>query len=712
MSNGINPETRVSQFLSQATLFLLYAIVFLIPLVFYPRLSSVFELCKITVFFILVIWAAVFFLMRVMLLRQLPVLRPALLFPLGAYLCACFLSTLFTLHVPTSRAALAEVAAFYAFYALLVFACGNGKQKERFLWVFLFSSLFVCLYAILQHFRLDLVEWEDESIYLRSTSTLGNPDFVSAYMSLILPLAFCFIFGTKNKIRALYLTALLSTGYISLLFTYSRGGWLSAAAGLLSAWIFLGRAALASRWKTCLVMFLIFGCVSYIVGKQKVMIDQTSVNLSSRLASTVNIQYPSIAIRRHLWHDAIRMVKDNPILGTGLNTFTKAFPKYRSPELSALAGRNRVPEHAHNEYLQVAATLGFFGFFSWLWLIAAALVSGVRMLKNSGADEKYIYAGVLSAFCAFLFQSLVYYPIVATSMFLFLVFALFSSEKRPDDFESSRPFLVIPFSRLTVSIILVSLPLLGLSMSANAVLPFLADFHFRKGEAFVNRRQYKDAAVKFAQAKALSPNNKVYPLFLGKTYEQIAYLLKPPAQKEKEKLLKLALEEYKLAIQVSPLDSFSYLDLGRVYHALGIKYPVMLNEAEKAYLKAIETDPRNCVFYNETGLLYVTKKNAGLARKNFLKAAELDPTFTEAWQNMGISYYREKKYKEALKYLTKAKETAPQNAPIYVQIGLTYLDLKNNKNALLYLKKANELSPKNPAILKAISDIEKGKLKK
>lgn len=77
-------------------------------------------------------------------------------------------------------------------------------------------------------------------------------------------------------------------------------------------------------------------------------------------------------VRAILWGDTIRICQDFPVLGTGLGTFSRVYPHYKSFIW-------KIPyTHAENDYLQAAAELGSWGlvslagfFLAFFWLVLA-----------------------------------------------------------------------------------------------------------------------------------------------------------------------------------------------------------------------------------------------------------------------------------------------------------------------------------------------------
>jgi len=73
---------------------------------------------------------------------------------------------------------------------------------------------------------------------------------------------------------------------------------------------------------------------------------------------------------------ALGMVKERPLLGFGGGTFHSAFPRFKGEHPLGLY------EHAHNDYVEVAADTGLPGLLLLLTLVAASLWRAVRALSD------------------------------------------------------------------------------------------------------------------------------------------------------------------------------------------------------------------------------------------------------------------------------------------------------------------------------------------
>ncbi len=89
----------------------------------------------------------------------------------------------------------------------------------------------------------------------------------------------------------------------------------------------------------------------------------------------------SVDARFQYWHIALRIIKDHPFFGVGLDNFRNAYPLYRTAELDKME-RNTLNSKAHNGYLQIAATMGIPALIFYLGLMASVIMVLWRQKGN------------------------------------------------------------------------------------------------------------------------------------------------------------------------------------------------------------------------------------------------------------------------------------------------------------------------------------------
>ncbi len=87
--------------------------------------------------------------------------------------------------------------------------------------------------------------------------------------------------------------------------------------------------------------------------------------------------------RLMLWHAALRMIHDAPILGLGLGTYERAYPMYSDTMLPLFMDK------AHNDYLELAAGWGLPASLLWLGAIIVFVAMCVRALQRRHRDRLY-----------------------------------------------------------------------------------------------------------------------------------------------------------------------------------------------------------------------------------------------------------------------------------------------------------------------------------
>jgi len=118
-----------------------------------------------------------------------------LFWPTVAY-TTVFVVTTITSVVPTTSiwGSYQRAQGLYTYLAYLILGglvatmMRTSAQRERFITLSLAAATMISIYGIMQHFRLDPLQWRDD-VSIRVASTMGNPIFVAAYLIMIIPLA-------------------------------------------------------------------------------------------------------------------------------------------------------------------------------------------------------------------------------------------------------------------------------------------------------------------------------------------------------------------------------------------------------------------------------------------------------------------------------------------------------------------------------------------
>ena len=239
------------------------------------------------------------------------------------------------------------------------------------------SIIMILVYVVGNGFDVGTISFQ-MSPGRRPGGTMGSANGSANSLILLLTLTFSVLL-TNSKLhwRLLALTA-FGAGIAALLLTSSRGGWLGFVAAM--AVFFLG--AFKMRWVSlklpilmlCMVMGLgVFGGEAIIA------------RLSGPDGGAVQGRIP-------LMYLAAYIIRDNFLLGVGINNFTQAWDPYLTPEFY------RIWLHTvHNKYLLVWSETGIFGIIFYVSFLFSLLIYASRtILTNAMALTSPLALGMLA----------------------------------------------------------------------------------------------------------------------------------------------------------------------------------------------------------------------------------------------------------------------------------------------------------------------------
>ncbi len=218
----------------------------------------------------------------------------------------------------------------------------------------LFGALLVALLSLLQYAggiptNLSWVDIRVSAVTTRVVGTFDNPNMLAGYLVAWLPFAVSRFLDTTIPLHQ-RLVSLLVAGVLglSLVLTFSRGGWLAFAAALF---VIIACQEPRLFWAVPLLLLLAPLVLPPVVWQ--------------RLISIFNLEDTSNMVRLYVWQSSGQMFLANWLLGIGqgLVPFARIYPIYQYGAVPAL--------HAHSLILQLAVESGIFSLFLFLWIAVA-----------------------------------------------------------------------------------------------------------------------------------------------------------------------------------------------------------------------------------------------------------------------------------------------------------------------------------------------------
>ena len=553
--------------------------------------------------------------------------KPTLLWPPMAWVVVAFVLyavvRYFTADVEyVARQELIRVL-MYAFLLLAVISnLYDQESAEIISYTLTVVAVLASSYAIVQYLHHSNRVWNMLSPYPgRASGTYINPDHFAGFLELVLPLPLAFLLagrvGVVPRLLFGYATLTILGGVIV---TYSRGGWVAAAAGLLMLLGFLlchGNHRL--RAALVLLLFLVAGGVT----KHIISNDPSYM----RRISKIDDAGPGVldfTARVEGWNAAAQMWKDHPWWGVGPGHFNTRFEQYR-PEALQLQ-----PDHVHCDYLELIADWGAAGgviVLVGMGVFVFGLVTTWPHVRRAESDfgsamsNRYaFFLGSVSGLFALALHSLLDFNLhIAANAFTgIVVLGLVASNLR---FATKRYWVRI------------GLPLqCALTVVVVGFMTYFAVQMWESGGEMVwTSRADRMEAFSAGQAQALEkartyePKNDQASFNIGECY----WAQSLNGADNYAELAQKAFDAFSQAIRLNPYDPVSWSRAGMCLDWLDRH-----QEAEKYYIQAEKFGPNDNFVVSDIGWHYVQIRDYAAARQWLTRANQL-----ANWQNETAKTY-------------------------------------------------------------------------
>ena len=410
-----------------------YLIFILVPLIFLPSTSELFEFNKIIITYILTTVIVCTWAIRCIVEKKFIFRRTLLDIPILLFLGSNILSLLGSIDIHTS---------WYGYYSRWNGGLLSLISYSLLYWAFVsnldrrtavlsaqcsvLSAIIVSIYASLEHFgfsiscllttgKFDVACWVQD-VQNRVFATLGQPNWLAAY---VVALIWIPISKLRNfqSISNLLIFILL---FLTLLFTKSRSGLLAFAISSAVFWL----PQLKKSIKPFLILNSLFLILTLIIPnpvrdlvlKTK---DQRPTANQGTVLETGGTE--SGSIRKIVWSGATRIWSSsikNLMIGTGPETFAMAYYQYRPVEHNQTSEWELLYNKAHNEYLNYLSTTGLLGLLSYLLLLG--IQCSVFIKKSPNTEYRLLNTALLAGWLTISITNFWGFSVVIMQLFLFL----------------------------------------------------------------------------------------------------------------------------------------------------------------------------------------------------------------------------------------------------------------------------------------------------
>lgn len=331
----------------------------------------------------------------------------------------------------STRLAILQLLVYLVFLvAASTFVNSPSRLRKIIVTIIVFGSS-MAFYGILQRFAgLEEIYGFRPVKHAFPFASFINQHHFAAFMEMTVGIALALLFGgaTKKNKRIFLLVAVVIMG-MAVIFTGSRGGMLSllgvvgfiVAANILrkppraaeegGETVALARHLAAFRRNFAIlggglvVIIILFGSVLLLGGDESLL---RGIGFTTQADASNG--------RIHFWQTALRIFRDYPILGAGLDSFGIAFSQY-----DTWNGAYRI-EQAHNDYLQILADAGIAGFLCVAAFIFLLFKRGLRtVVESTDPFRRNAAVGALAGCCGILIHSFFDFPLRTPSNALFFL---------------------------------------------------------------------------------------------------------------------------------------------------------------------------------------------------------------------------------------------------------------------------------------------------
>jgi O-antigen ligase len=285
----------------------------------------------------------------------------------------------------------------YLSLAMLMLVTTTFKKLESFkpiLWALMlagFVNVAYCLWVVLFG---DFIGWTNP--YKNILGTLGNPNFIGAFLGMFISVYVAYLFNPKLNIRYRILGIfILLIAFYEVKSSHAVQGVVVSAGGIALVGFFVIR----SKAKGNLIPAIYSSTVAFL--------GTVAVLGALQIGPLTSIVYKtSVSLRGEYWQAAINMAKMNPWSGVGMDSYGDWYRRARDAQAMILPGPNVVTNAAHNVPLDLLAYGGVPLFVSFLALFIISAIAVFRLIFRK-REYNWVTVGLVVGWTCYHVQSII-----------------------------------------------------------------------------------------------------------------------------------------------------------------------------------------------------------------------------------------------------------------------------------------------------------------
>lgn len=256
-----------------------------------------------------------------------------------------------------------------------------------------------------------------EEMIARVSGLIGHPNRYAMFLNLLLPVCITMLLVERRNLYRLILLGCIGCGALALLFSMSRGGWLGLSVSLCTGFFLL----LLRRYRNPLQAGFITIAIISVLGASLLASSET---LRTRLFKE---DHGTSDVRIPLNFAALGMIRDNPLLGVGPNTFILSLAEY---------DRHTQPLYqvfislVHNTFLLIAAEMGIPSMLLFIALILTGLWQSLRVFWKYDGFAGYYALGLFMVLLCWSLHNMVNFNFPHTDYLFWMLLAMLTLAER------------------------------------------------------------------------------------------------------------------------------------------------------------------------------------------------------------------------------------------------------------------------------------------